>query len=295
MIIPPFGCRLTEQRADPLLQIRRRRQMNGAHVLTKTAKYLMKPVAPAALLSAGLLLGAMAGTASASVPDAPEYGPIGGGEGQVLRVNVMAIDPELPVFVSVVFEDLFGRQVGPAAKLMVLRQGQADTLSLNFSSVGKGRTYVRPVVKYLEGSGKAMITTEMYDRLLGRTTAGNFVGNRFGLAGSVQFGPIGLAYGQLMRMWVSEAGDPNARCLVSIGFRTRDGAVVDPNVITGRVIDPNDITGGIIDPNFRVSLAPGQSAYVELNGSKLLRVGQHGTFLPFRWTPMRTAASPTCR
>jgi hypothetical protein len=55
------------------------------------------------------------------VPDTPELGPIGRASGQVLRVNVTAAEPETPAYVTVFFQDLLGRQVGPVPKPIVVR------------------------------------------------------------------------------------------------------------------------------------------------------------------------------
>jgi hypothetical protein len=221
------------------------------------------------MILTGALLSTAAATARASVPDAPEFGMMGGAAGQVLRVNVMAVDSALPSFVTIVFQDVLGRQVGPAPKSIFLRAGQADSLDLNFSLIGKGRVSARPVVKYLEGSGRAMFTAEYYDQFLGRTVAGSFGGDKFGLPGAVQFGPIGLAHGQIMRLQLGAAAhgggggaglDADVGCVALTGFRRSSGEVVEPYV--------------------RMVLSPGQWTSLELSGSKLVRPGQHEDFLP---------------
>jgi hypothetical protein len=213
-----------------------------------------------------------AGAAQASVPDAPELGPIGGAAGQVLRVSVTATDPDAAAVVVVVFEDLLGRQVGPAPTPIVVRAGQSKAVEFDFGIFKKGRNYVRPIVKYLEGSGRAGIAAQLYDRYLGRTITGHFVDNRFGLPGSVRFAPIGATFGQTMRLAVgaiidpnvvidpNDIIDPNVRCDASIGFLSADGAAVHDQV--------------------RVGLEPGQWTFVDLNATKLLRFGERQDFIP---------------
>jgi hypothetical protein len=223
------------------------------------------------LMAIAMTIG-LGASAQASVPDAPELGPIGGAAGQVLRVTVTALDPERPVLVTVVFQDLLGRRVGPPPQLIVVRTGESKAVDLDFGIFRKGHGYVRPVLKYSEGSAPARFAAQLYDRYLGRTTTGHFADNRFGLRGSVHFAPIGLTYGETMRLAVGAIIDPND--------------VIDPNGI----VDPNDrcvasigflnAAGAAVDDAVRADLDPGRWTFVDLDATTLLQFGEHQDFIP---------------
>jgi hypothetical protein len=97
--------------------------------------------------------------------------------GQVLRLNLVAVNPG-PCIAHLSFVDKFGIPAGPAPKLVNLSLGQADFLDVAGARLGAQfgqRAELRPVVTIVTPGAAApavcAATAEVYDPFSGRTWA----------------------------------------------------------------------------------------------------------------------------
>jgi len=111
----------------------------------------------------------LAQAALAIDPPSPDFGPIGGAEGQVLRLNV-AGEPGSMCIAELGFHDLMGNVVGPAGRTSGVGR-QVTSLDVGFATIGRGtgQQELVPAVRVLQGSGPCHASAEVYDAITLRT------------------------------------------------------------------------------------------------------------------------------
>ena len=196
--------------------------------------------------------------ASAQPATIERFGVIGIGEGQTLRLNVVAFPPN-PCTGTIGFLSNDGG-LGPVAnKTVQLQPGQADFVDLPFLELqipAVQRGEVQPVVAVGTGSA-CRASVEIFTTKNGATHVSLPQPQPDTPA---TFGMVGIALGEVLRLNVV-AYPPNP-CVAQIGFQDANGQPVP-------------------EPDETVSLGPGQSALVDLPAARLgLQPGQRAELQP---------------
>jgi len=206
----------------------------------------------------------------ASAQGVTRFGLVGIGQGQTLRLNVVAYPPS-PCNATIGFLDSNGQPVPEPSKQVNLQPGQAAKISLPWAALNLAagqRGELQPVVAVGEGSACAA-TVEIFATATGATqvTTPQPTPDLPGI--TPQLGMAGLALGQTLRLNVV-AYPPNP-CVSMLGFLDSSG-VPEP------------------EPGRQVNLQAGQGAFLDLPAAVLgLSTGQRAEVPPV--VLLATAAS----
>ncbi len=201
-------------------------------------------------------------------PANPQFGMIGLGAGDTLRLNVIAYPPN-PCSATIGFLNRGGVIPQPdPTKTVNLSPGQADFVDLPAESLGivaGGRREFQPVVSLVPQPDPSVqnacgATVELFNSATGTTRLANTAPQTAIPNVAPQFGMVGIALGQTLRLNVV-AFPPNP-CVATIGFLTSTGtpSPVQPMVVNlgpnhAEFVDLHALMLGL-QPGARAELQP---------------------------------------
>ena len=234
---------------------------------TRKVPWIALAAAVAMMLPTGLGAAQAQSGASPTLAAPPKFSLVGLAFNQSLRINVVAPAaqpgfPPDPCSAELSFLDANGNSVGPTRSVN-LNPGQSASLDLSASALLQRfgqRVDVRPIATTFPPS-PCIVSAEVFDNFTAFSTVVVPAtpvlippGPNEVAPGSPQFGMQGLALGQVLRLNVvayppSPAYPPNP-CVAALSFADRNGNAVGPATT--------------------VSLNPGQSASLDLNGGAVV-------------------------
>ena len=205
------------------------------------------------------------GLYSQSAPgSAVQFGMIGLGPGQTLRLNINAFPPD-PIYppnpfciAQVGFANNSGSPVG-STKTVNLGSGQGDFLDLDASTLlyppHPIRAEVRPVVTMLPSPGggtpACLANAEILDTFSGFSLV--LVPGAIAWPSDPIFGLMGLAWGQVLRLNIV-AFPPNPLCVAQLSFVDKSGNPAGPApkmvTLSSGHADFLDVAGASLVPHF---------------------------------------------
>jgi len=199
-------------------------------------------------------------SAFAQNPTIQTFGMVGIGEGQTLRLNVVAFPPD-PCNGQIHFLDANGLPQPTPDKTVSLQPGEAASVSLRWAALGLPavqRAELQPIVSVTSGACRA--TVEIFNTSTGMTTvaAPQPIPDRVNV--NAQFGMVGITLGQIVRLNV--VNYPPDPCSATIGFLGSNGTPVPLGDKT-------------------VNLIAGQADFIDLSAALLnLQVAQRAELQP---------------
>lgn len=224
-----------------------------------------------AMCSTAVSLYAVEDPNEAGVEDPNMFGMMGGGLGEVLRVNAAvdagAVAPG-PCAVALGFADAAGEPIGRPVNIDLM-PGQSAFVEFDFGAVVSRlgqRFEARPVITPVsDGSAAACgLSAEIYDRFTGRTSS--YVQP----VPPGRLAPIGVAPGQVLRL--NLVAVPPGPCRAVMSFAGADGAAAGSS--------------------FSADLLPGHAAFLDLPMSGPLR--PFGTRAEIRPVVLADPAAASC-